>query len=107
METEINFIHWLMKKYHESNFNIHFAEAVKCPQGENIHSNMNVAWHERQKIEDGLSQSKLSNCQHFSLMQDCIPGQEEKEWQQRKDFYSECQKKTFINSKTVWPVTDE
>lgn len=59
MEKKINFIHGLMKKYHESDFNIHFAEAVKCPQGENFDSNINLAWHKRQNIEDGLSQSKL------------------------------------------------
>lgn len=59
METKMNFIHGLMKKYHESNFNIHFAEAVKCPQGENIHSTMDLTWHKRQNIEGGLSQLKF------------------------------------------------
>lgn len=104
---KINFIQELMKKYHELNFNIHFAEAVKCPQGENIHSNVNLAWHKRQKSKDGLSHSKLSNCQHFSSKQDCIPGEEEIGGQERKGFYSECWKRTLNKSKSVWPVTGE
>lgn len=108
METKINFIHGLMKKYHESNFNIHFAAAVKCPQGEKIHSNINLAWHKRQNIKYGLSQSKFSNFQHFSSMQGCIPEEEEIKGQGRKGFYSECQKRTLkvfglllVNKQTV------
>lgn len=47
METKINFIHGLMKKYYKLNVNIHFAEAVKCPQIENIHTNMDLALNKR------------------------------------------------------------
>lgn len=68
---------------------------------------MNLAWHKRQNIEDGLSQLKLSNCQHFSSMQDCIPGEEGVEDLERKEFYSEFKKKTINNSKSAWPVTGE
>lgn len=34
-------------------------------------------------------------------MQDCIPGEEEVEGQERKGFYSECQKRTFNNTESV------
>lgn len=47
METKINLIHGLMKKYYKLNFNIHSAEAVKRPQGENICTNMDLALDQR------------------------------------------------------------
>lgn len=60
MQTKINFIHVLMKKYYKLNFNIHFAEAVECIQAESICSNMGLALDKRWKSEGGLLELELS-----------------------------------------------